>query len=227
MAKSATRDEIDRYSNDVLKNKIRCELPSCHFCNTSSSSLRRHQARNRTFYILCDMLVQVVLCLVIRWKCPACKATFTQQPPFALPCKRYTRETILDRAGSYVEEEEMTYRKVVKEEGSELFHASKTEDASNHQKVFAHTTPYRWITTLAGFKEILRRGQEVILQKDPASTIFRDLAALEISHGKFMTAAREGILKGCRRILNLDALFPSKTGGLKIFPMVATLCAWR
>jgi len=58
MSAPFTRSDIAKYSLDVLRNKIRCGLPSC----------------------------------------PACNKTFTEQPPFALPFKRYTSDTILDRS---------------------------------------------------------------------------------------------------------------------------------
>lgn len=141
MFDSFTRSDIEAYSLDVLRNKIRCGLPSCPVCNTQPDLFRRHQARQRKFRILCDALVQLVVCLVIQWKCPGCKKTFTEQPPFALPCKRYTSDVILDRSGRYLEDDALTYRKTVLEEGSEIFHASTNE--GNTDKVLAHTTPYR------------------------------------------------------------------------------------
>ena len=56
-----TRSDIGKYSLDVLRNKIRCGLPSCPVCNTQPDLFRRHQARPRKFRILCEALVQVVM----------------------------------------------------------------------------------------------------------------------------------------------------------------------
>ena len=221
-----TRADIESYSYDVVRNKIRCGMPSCPVCNTHPSFFKRHQARSRKFRILCDALVQVVLCLVIRWKCPGCNKTFTQQPPFALPGKRYTRDTILDLSGCYLEDETATYRSAVLEDGIELFHASTSGEDAPSYKTLSHSTPYRWITTLGGLKEILRRAQDVILRKTPASTVCRDLAALEISHKKYVKAAREGVLKRCRRLIHLEAQFRAAFQ-VSIFPFFATSCAWR
>lgn len=176
-----TRSDIETYSLDVLRNKIRCGLPSCPVCNTQPDLFRRHQERPRKFRILCDALVQIVICLVIRWKCPGCNKTFTEQPPFALPFKRYTSDAILDRSGRYLEDDALTYRKTVLEEGSEIFHASTDEGNTPVDKVLSHTTPYRWIASFGGFKEIPRRALDIILQKDPATKVCRDLAALTIS----------------------------------------------
>jgi hypothetical protein len=171
------------------------------------------------------MLVQAVLCLVIRWRCPGCKKTFTQQPPFALPRKRYVRDTILSFTGCYLEEEASTYRKVVLEERMPIFHASASGKKTIDDRILAHSTPYRWITGLGGFKEIPRCAQDLILQKNPASTVCRDLAAIDVSARKYVKAGRESILKRCRRILHLDAEFRA-TFCASIFPFLATRCAW-
>ena len=142
MSSSVTRAEIENYSKNVLRNMIRCKLPSCPVCHTPQSLFTRHQARPRGFYILFDLLVQLVLGLVIRWRCPGCKKSFTQQPPFALPCKRYVRDTILDFSGCYLEEEASTYRKVVLEEGLPIFHALTTGEENPLQyRTIAHSTP--------------------------------------------------------------------------------------
>mgnify|MGYP001057993710 FL=1 len=127
---SATRAEIAKYRDDVSRNKVRCELPHCPVCSTSPDLFTRHQARPRKFYILCEKLVQTVICLVIRWRCPGCRKTYTQQPPFAFPRKRYTRESILDFSTRYVEDEAATYRTtVLDDEGMPIFHASSSEGA--------------------------------------------------------------------------------------------------
>jgi len=221
-----TPSDIGKYSLDVLRNKIRCGLPSCPVCNTQPAFFRRHQARPRKFRILYDALVQVVKCLVIRWKCPGCNKTFTEQPPFALPFKRYTSDTILDRSGRYLEDKTLTYRKTVREGGLEIFHASTHEGNTPVDKVLSHTTPYRWVGTLGGFKEIARRALDIILQKSPATKLCRDLAALTISPNKFVKAPREEALKRSRRLIHLEAAFRAVFHA-SIFPFFATGCAWQ
>ena len=222
---SVTPVEIDQYSNDVLRNKIRCDLPACPVCQTSADLFTRHQIRLRGFYVVCDMLVQMVSCFVIRWRCAGCRKSFTQQPPFALPRKRYVRESILNFTGAYLEDESATYRKVVvDDEGMSIFHPLTSEGEKTRYKNLAHSTPYRWISTLGGFRQILHCAQDLILQKEPASTVCRDLAALEVSARKYVKAGRESILKRCRQILHLEVQFRA-TFGASIFPFLATRCA--
>jgi hypothetical protein len=132
----------------------------------------------------------------------------------------------LDFSASYLEDQAATYRTTVSnEEGLPIFHDSASEKDAPCEKAFAHTTPYRWITCLAGFKEILRGAQDLILQKDPASTVCRDLAAIEVSARKYVKDARESVLKRCRQLLHLEVRF--RTAFLaSIFPLFATRCAW-
>jgi hypothetical protein len=210
---------IESYSDDVRRNKIRCELPPCCICNIPPTFFTLHQRRFRKFRILHEMLVHVLSCLVVRWKCPGCKKTFTQQPPFALPLKRYTRQTILDASGCYVEDAASTYREVVLEKGLKILYASDG-------RILVHSTPYRWITTLGGFKEILRGAQDLVMQKDPMSTVSRDLAAFEISPKKYVKAVRRWVLNRCRQLIHLEAKYRVAFDA-SIFPTFATVCAWR
>lgn len=225
MASSASRTEIEKYSDDVLKNRVRCELADCCKCGTSPHLFIRHECRLRKFRILYNMLVHVVVCLVIRWKCTGCKKTFTQQPPFALPLKRYTRETILDTSGSYLEDEKSSYRKSVREEGASFLYASTAGNDLPTSKELAHSTPYRWITSLSSFKEIPRRTLDLILQQEPDSPICRVLASLMVSPNKFVKAARESVLKRCRQLIHLEVKY-RVVFGVSIFPCFATRCGW-
>ena len=199
MSWSVTRAEIESYAEDVLRHKIQCNLPSCQLCHTPSSLFMRHQARPRRFYILSDMLVQVVLCLVIRWRCSGCKKSFTQQPPFAFPRKRYTRESILEFSGCYLEEKASSYRAAVLEESVSFLHAPATKEDPISGKELAHSTLYRWITSLGHMKEVLRCAQDLILQKDPTSSVYRDLASFEVSPRKYIKPAREWISNAAGR----------------------------
>jgi hypothetical protein len=223
---SATRTEIEKYRLEVLRNKIRCELPCCSVCETLPDLFTRHQARPRKFYIFCEALIQTVLCLVIRWRCPGCRKTFTQQPPFAFPRKRYTRESILEFSAGYVENHAATYRTAVSDgEGMPIFHALTSEAEAIRYQCLAHSTPYRWITCLGGLKQILRGAQDLILQKNPASSVYRDLAAIDVSAKKYVKAGRESVLKRCRQVLRLEVRFRA-TFLASIFPFYATRSAW-
>ena len=74
-------------------------LPSCRHCNTSSKDFKRHEARQRQFYVISENIVNVILGLLIRWKCSGCDITFTDYPEFAVPYKRYTVDRYIKHLG--------------------------------------------------------------------------------------------------------------------------------
>jgi Domain of unknown function (DUF6431) len=226
MSASATRAEIERYSDQVLRNTIPCDLPSCFVCDTLADHFRRHEARRRTFRILCGELVERVLGLVMRLKCPGCGKTFTQYPPFALPFKRYTRQTIMSFSDSYLQEEALSYRNAVLNGGMPFFYGSGIREGDAiDDRALAHSTLYRWISSLSGFKEILRSAQDIILQKNPVSAICRRLAALKVSLAKYVKDHREPLLKRALQLLHLEVEYRA-TFTVSIFPCFATRCRW-
>jgi len=150
MPKSATLAEIESYDRDVLKRDVTlCELPSCPRCGTGSNLFKRHEHRRRRFRILLDMIVKVVVCSVIRWKCPVCKKTCTQQPPFALPLKRYTRDTILGLIESHLEDDTSSYRRSVLEDGASFLYTPAAKDDLPSGRELAHSSLYQWITSVS------------------------------------------------------------------------------
>lgn len=226
MPKSATLAEIESYAGDVLKNDVLCELPSCPRCGTGSDLFKRHEHRRRGFRILLDMIIKVVVCFVIRWKCPACKKTFTQQPPFALPLKRYTCDTILGLSELHLEDDTSSYRRSVLEDGASFLYAPAAKDDLPSGRELAHSTLYQWITSVSTMQEVLRGAQDILLQQDPVSTIHHELAAIEVSPRKYVKAARESILKRCRQLIHLEAKFRA-VFSVSIFPRFAAQCGWR
>lgn len=226
MPDSADRAEIESYRNQVLQGKISCELPPCPFCGAPPDCFKRHEARRRTFYAMGGQWVEVVWCRITRWKCSHCGKIRTQHPPFALPYKRYTRPTLMGFSQAYLEDEDSSYRKAVLEDGLPIGYASKPGKEEIDERQLAHSTLYRWVTTLGGFKEVLRSALDLILQKDPASAICRGLASLKVAPSKYVKAPREGVIRRCLELLHLEVSY-RQTFQASIFPYLATRYAWR
>ena len=211
---SATIEQIEEYSKNIRNNQVPCYLPPCPRCEVKSDYFTRHEARQRKFYVLVEQLIRVVIGLLIRWKCPGCGKTFTGYPSFAVPYKRYTLPTIQAFSHRYTEDDKMSYRKVML--GTHIGYSDK-------ENIMAHTTVHRWITRLGCFNEIIRKGQELILESNPSSTLCRDLSALSIPSKKYRSIERKSLLVRCRQILNLVGLY-KVTFGVSIFPKLAALC---
>lgn len=226
MSDSASRAQIESYDHQVLQGNISCELPPCPFCETPPDGFRRHEARRRLFYVISGQWVEIVWCRITRWKCSHCRKIRTQQPPFALPYKRYTRQTLMGFSQAYLEEEASSYRKVVLGDGLPIGYASKPGKEEIDERQLAHSTLYRWVTTLGGFQEVCARALDLILQKEPASAICRGLALLKVPPSKYVKAPREGVLRRCRELLHLEVSY-RHIFQASIFPYLATWCAWR
>jgi hypothetical protein len=219
---SATATQIERYSDKVRKGQNPCGLGQCPRCRVKAAAFTRHEKRKRRFLIAVEQIVKAIRGLLCRWKCPGCGKTFTDYPDFALPYKRYTLPTMMGFSGCYLDYESISYRKLVQEIplGYE-----NLPNGHIDERQLAHSTTHRWITTMGNFPEIIRRGQALIDQADPTSTICRDLSSLNVYPQKYQETARKKVLQRCRQILHLEAAYRLcfKTS---IFPKLATACSF-
>jgi hypothetical protein len=142
MSGCATNAEIDSYRSQVERREISCNLPPCSQCKTEPIFFKRHEARNRALLVLCGQFIRKVLCLITRWRCPGCGTTFTLYPPFAFRHKRYTRMTIMASAQRYVDEDHLSYRTPVLQEGPPVGYESDQDDEID-ECILAHSTLYR------------------------------------------------------------------------------------
>ena len=167
--------------------------------------------------------------LITRWKCPLCGQTFTVYPEFALPYKRYLRDTILEKSTQYIEDDlpekgkRVSYRRLVKENKMALGYAS-TETGNIDERQLAPSTAHRWLSTLSCLSNTIRKGQELIKQKSSTSTIFRKI--LPVTSVKYRSTKRKKALQDCRKLLHVNEEY-QKIFGPSIFPHLATVCQWK
>ena len=211
---SATVEQINEYTDKVVKGRVACLLPPCPGCDLESRWFKRHEARRRKFHLVVDQMVHVVSGLLIRWKCPACGRTFTQYPDFARPYKRYTLPAIMDLCSRYTEDEGATYRKVVR---------SAQPGYRDSEMQLEHSTVHRWLTYLSRLRTTLARAADLILQAVPCSSACRDSAKLSVGPAKHRSEARKSMLERCRRLFFFEDEYRA-TFGLSIFPELATAC---
>lgn len=223
-AEGNLRAQIEDYAKRVRKGLVGCELPACSRC--AAKRFWRNGVRERKFLVICKNFVQTVLGCLSLWKCRKCGKSFTLYTDFAFPHKRYSRHSIMELTQRYVENDKLTYRKAVLQEGMAFGYGDDSEeDEPIDERQLAHSTLYHWITTVGGFTDIVRKAQDLITQKNPASSICRELAALTVAPNKWIKPAREAVLKRCRHIGHLDRRYEA-TFEVSIFPYFATACAW-
>ena len=205
---STSIEEIEAHTNKVRRNLISCNLNNCPCCAVAPGEFKKHEARERQFYVIVEQVIQVIIGLLIRWKCPGCGKTFTEYPEFALPYKRYTVPTILKFSAFYTEDEKISYREVNKK---------MPVAYPDSEMQMGHTSIHRWITDIGNSTEIIRNSVDMILQADPSSSICRDIASFFIPPKKYRTPERLKLLFHCRQFLKIQKLF-SHIFGVKIFP---------
>jgi hypothetical protein len=207
MAKLKESDQLPaearRYKDRIEHDSAR--LPGTQCANCESRHFHRHQQRLRWFLSVIERIVWPIRCLLVRWCCVNCGATFTHLSPLCVPFKRYLRSEIATRAGTYVETDPMSYRQVVKERGSAVVYndpianAESTEAEKEKEATpeLRPSTVHRWIGAIAACRE----------QWQPAVRLARQvhqearLSSLMISASKYRSPARKGVLETCGLLL--------------------------
>jgi len=220
MPLSATPEDIKAYQNQLEKNKIKPDnLLPCPQCLVESTFFKEHAYRDRNFLVIVDMLVKTVLSVLIRFKCPGCGKTFTYYPDFALPHKRYTRQTIAYFSRSYIQDPDVTYQKTAMVDKS-------VPGYPDNEQTLAPSTVHRFITNLSRLITSAQKALDLVLQENPASTICRNIANLTVPRKKYKTKARKDILLQCLKFFAVEALF-QHTFRTSIFTKLAIHCEFR
>jgi hypothetical protein len=217
---TATAEQIQEHTDQVRQGLDSCYLPPCPRCGVTPDFFKRHEKRRRIFYIIVEQLVIKVLGLLSRWKCPGCNKTATSYPCFALPYKRFTLPTIQSFSLSYVQDPSASYRKLV----AACPLAYEVSD-SNLEPMMEHSTIHRWISTMGSYSHLVQTATDLIIQADPTTRLYRDLAGLNISPGKYKSPSRKQTLLTCFQLVFLMPIYRAifQTG---IFPKLATLSGY-
>ena len=89
------------------------------------------------------------------------------------------------------------------------------------EQQLSHASVHRWVSTFGQMPGLLSRSQDLILQKNPDSTVCRDAAGLKIPARKYRSQERKACLERCLRLLFVNVQY-LKTFGRSIFPGFAT-----
>jgi hypothetical protein len=189
MPPTATIEVIKAHQLKVEKDKIPPEnLPPCPRCSVESDFFKIHAYRERRFLIIIEMLIRAAFCTLVRFRCPGCGKTFTDYPDFAIPHKHYTRPTVLKFSGTYLEDDQKTYKDVVM-----TVDGAPTRSETDRQ--LAPSTIHRWISTLAGIFTAYQAA------KEKASS---GLCKRQIPKKKYRTLTRREVLLKCWELLGLS-----------------------
>lgn len=208
------KEEIEAYTEEVLKNNVRCLYHFCPHCGRKrpEKGFKWAGLRARVFYLVSEALVEKVHSFLTRWLCLHCKTRFTYYPPFAVPKKRYVRQEIEERSLRYVEKKELSYRKACKERGM----ACGYKDS---EKQLSHSTIHRWVGFLGAQVGLLKKLLSFLTASSPQAKLHR--LPLAIHPSKYRSKQRESCLKIARRLLHAQAALRASVGA-ESFPDFGT-----
>lgn len=223
LLQSATREQIQRHTEQVQKGTVTCGLAPCSRCGLSSEFFTRHENRKRNFYIVLKQMVELVIGLLPRWKCPGCKKTATDYPDFALPYKRYTLPTIQGFSQGYLQDPSASYRGLI--DSCPLPYEIKADFDTDREPMMEHSTIHRWISTLGSYSRLVQNATDLMVQADPTTSLCRDLAGLKVHPGKYMSSARKQTLLTCFKLIGILPIYQSIFQA-SLFPKLATLSVY-
>ena len=197
-------EKIKAHEKEVQSRELPDELEICPKCGGRSRSFKLHESRNRLFFVIVDFLVKKVWSVLGRWECPLCKCTSTYYPDYAIPHKRYTKNTILELSKKYVEEKDYTYESVVQNDMATIVYDSKN-NSSKYECRLRSTTLWWWLSYIGSMHLLINKAFSLIRQKDPLSKVFREIQP--INPKKYRSNKRKNLLQRCIEFLNTEDEF--------------------
>lgn len=195
--------EAQRLKDRINEDSARRPRRQCRKCD--HRHFHWHEACIRWFLLILGKIVYAIRCVIYRWRCANCGATFRHLPSICVPFKRYLRSEIETRASAYVETDPMSYRKVVTDGGAALVYDAPIADAQStdaekeaeHVPQMSHSTPHRWISAIAASHERL----QPVVKQARETELGGCLSLIIISPLKYRSEVRKLVLFTCFRLL--------------------------
>ena len=201
---------IDDY---VQKANLPPLLDRCPCCHSDNVSFKQHDNRKRKINFFTDeLIIQIEIILLFRWKCYFCKDKFTVYPDFLLPYKRFITNDILKLCHDYIKRGTTSYRKIVQPHGSHYVYSS-TDSCE-----LSHVTVWNWFKTLASFMETAHKATLLLVKKIPNCGIHRDI--LPITARKFQSEQRHQLLKISECVMRTYDTIDKFNLNINIFPII-------
>jgi len=220
--KSKIEETIKNHTDSILSGTFSPPECPCPKCLEKPSQFNIHEYKKRNFRYICDSFIYTILSLLTRWKCPNCKRTFTDYPPFALPFKRYVMVDIERLTNDYINNNQ-TYEKIVSHEGLAIGY--NDQKGIIDERKLSKTTPWRWIGFFGNLENTIYGAFNLIRQKNLTGQTFRNV--YPVSALKYQSIERKRIIQNTMKLFHINELFQSKKYfGNSIFPRFAASCGW-
>ena len=228
---------IAAHTHAVERGETSCTVERCPTCGRRPAAFKYHATRKRTFRVIVDRMIQTVVSALTRWRCPACRKTFTLYSDFALPHKRYVRQDVFRLSDRYVTEDDLSSRKAVQVNDMPVYYdagvggrqavdnrATVGDSQAIDDRVLWPSTLHRWIGWVGGLRRTLREAFQLIRARSATCDVYRDLVAL--APWKYRSEKRKAVLQACGRLFRTDEAYRNLFR-TSIFPHLATVYGWN
>jgi hypothetical protein len=188
------------------------------------ASFTKHDCARREFRVrvfdpqLDEFVVEVILSWRVRFRCPHCRAVFTEYPPFALPHKRFVKQDLLAKTQHYFAQQQAgqptTYREAVRDQQVPPSYAHQ-----DHGRQLSHVTLWRWLSWLASLKDLVQWGTQLVLQKEPRADVHRQNCS--VADANVRSDQRRRTLEQASMTLHVANAF-YQCFGVSLFTHIAT-----
>jgi len=216
--------EIQDYNEKIKTGKYPNPGKQCRHCKqeVAEEDYKLHDQRSRQFRIVVDALIKIITTILIRWRCPLCKRTFTAYPDFALPYKLYPSTPIAELCENYLEEE-MRYEDAAKDGLHRISYPEEygRENGSveeGHESFLASSTIWRWIGWMGKLVDATVHALDMIRQACPKTALHRKF--IPSSPSKSRSAERKIILENASWLLRIRAEY-NRIFSFPFFPHLA------
>ncbi len=143
--------------------------------------------------------------------------------PFALPCKRFTKAPILEKANRYLKSDE-TYDEIIKHDGMPIMYDDRGTTATRQPVGLASSTVWRWLSWLGEMHYKLHVGIGQI-RKQISSDLKMPSEVLITSTRRCRTQLRRDTLNSAAELLAINGVY-EKLFGKEFFPRFAMAAGW-
>ena len=141
--------------------------------------------------------------------------------------KQFVSETLLDKAKEFLGTEK-SYRKTVRfQQRSLVYDDRQDHPLAERGAALAHSSVWRWLSWLGGLTRTCQKACQLISQKDPNSTLHREV--IPVDPRKYRDeegGPRHQLLQRAGRMLLVEAVFQQQFEKW-IFRLFATGYGWR
>lgn len=141
--------------------------------------------------------------------------------PFALPHKRYVRQTVEQKCGVFLGEE-ISYRQAVEDQGRPTVY-DEAPRGGESSAALAPSTLWRWLSWMGGLEKTTRNAFRVIREANASVSLHRQDWA--VSPKKHRSESRRHVLEKALELLVTEKIF-QRQFNRSIFPHFATGCRW-